>query len=211
MKLTKYDHAALTIEKDDEVLVIDPGNFLSLTEFPGVVGVVITHEHADHWTPENLQRILHDSPQAELVGPAGVVKAAEAFPVALAKAGDEVQLGSFRLRFFGGQHAVIHSSIPVVDNLGVLVDDGFYYPGDSFTIPEGVEIGTLAAPVGAPWLKISEAMDFVLATRPRQAFATHDMTLSVFGKRLGADRLGWATEQGGGIWRNLEPGDSIEV
>jgi hypothetical protein len=45
--------------------------------------------------------------------------------------------GPFTLRFFGGRHSVIHESIPVIDNVGVLVDDAFYYPGDSYAAPEG--------------------------------------------------------------------------
>ncbi len=73
------------------------------------------------------------------------------------------------------------------------------------------EVGTLAAPIGAPWLKIGEAMDFILAVRPRRAFYAHDMTLSVAGKSSHIDRLKWATEQGGGSFHPLEVGESLEV
>lgn len=64
--------------------------------------------------------------------------------------GDTVEAEPFTLRFFGGTHAVIHASIPVVDNLGVLIDDELYYAGDSFTVPEGVDVDVLAVPAGAP-------------------------------------------------------------
>jgi hypothetical protein len=122
-----------------------------------------------------------------------------------------IDAAPFSLKFFGEKHAVIHSSIPIVDNVGVLVNDSLYYPGDSFTVPEGVEVDTLAAPVGAPWLKIGEAIDFVLAVRPRRAFATHEMVLSTAGKGMGGDRLKWAVEQGGGDYVALEPGDTLDV
>jgi hypothetical protein len=39
------------------------------------------------------------------------------------------------MTFHGGRHSVIHSSIPVIDNVGVLVNDAFYYPGDSYAVP----------------------------------------------------------------------------
>ena len=117
----------------------------------------------------------------------------------------------FTLRLFGGRHAVIHESIPVVDNVGVLVNDAFYYPGDSYALPDGAAVDLLAAPVGAPWLKIGEAMDFVLAVAPRRAFGTHDMTLSVIGREMGRARLAWAVEQGGGEFLTLDPGDAAEV
>ena len=80
--------------------------------------------------------------------------------------GDEVEVGPFRLRFFGGRHAQIHSSIPVIDNVGVLVNESLYYGGDSFAVPEGVAVDVLAAPAGAPWMKIAEAMDYVMEVAP---------------------------------------------
>ena len=95
--------------------------------------------------------------------------------------------------------------------MGVLVNDDFYYPGDSYAVPKGAKVRLLAAPVGAPWLKIGEAMDFVLAVAPRQAFGTHDMTLSVVGRDMGRARLRWAVEQDGGEFLTLDPGESTNL
>jgi hypothetical protein len=77
--------------------------------------------------------------------------------------------------------------MPVVTNLGVMINDLLYYPGDSFTLP-GRAIDTLAIPAGAPWLKVGDAMDFLELVKPRFAFPTHDAVLSDIGKGL-ADRL----------------------
>jgi L-ascorbate metabolism protein UlaG (beta-lactamase superfamily) len=212
MRLTKFEHATLRIDRDDETLLIDPGSFTApLTDLSGLVGVVITHEHPDHWTPDHLDRILRDAPGTPIFAPSGVARAAEGYDITVVAPGDTVDAGGFTLRFFGGTHEVIHSSLPVVENVGVLVDDALYYPGDSYAIPEGVEVQTLAAPLGAPWLKIGEAMDYVLAAKPHRAFGTHDMTLSVVGKNMHRQRLQWATEQGGGEFTVLEPGDSIDL
>lgn len=212
MRLTKFEHAALLLEKSGTKLFIDPGSFTTaITEAAGTVAVVITHEHADHWTPEQLNRILDASPGAVIYGPEGVVNAASGFDVVQVAPGDSIEAGPFSLRFFGGRHAVIHSSIPVIDNVGVLVEDILYYPGDSFAVPEGVEVDLLAAPAGAPWLKIAEAMDFVLEVAPKRAFPTHEMVLSVAAKKMANDRLTWATEQGGGTFLPLEPGDTLDI
>ncbi|MEI3866954.1 MBL fold metallo-hydrolase [Microbacterium sp. CCNWLW134] len=212
MRVTKHEHAALTLEDSGSTLVIDPGTFTDpLYDLREVAGIVLTHEHPDHWTADHLDRILKMSPGTPVYGPPGVAAAAAGFDVIVVNPGDTLELGPFRLRFFGGQHAVIHSSLPVVDNVGVLVNDVFYYPGDSYTVPGGVEVQLLAAPLGAPWLKIGEAIDFVLAVKPRQAFGTHDMTLSILGRDMHRGRLRWATEQNGGEFFELEPGDSIDV
>jgi hypothetical protein len=93
----------------------------------------------------------------------------------------------------------------------VLINGSVYYGGDSYTVPEGVEVDVLAAPIGAPWLKISEAMDYVLAVKPRRSFPIHEMTLSKAGKTMSGDRIKWATEQNGGEYFALEPGDSLDV
>ncbi len=213
MRLTKLEHAALVIEDSGDVLFIDPGKFTTpITEATGVVAVVITHEHDDHWTPSQLDRILEQSPEARLFGPEGVVAAAAdaGYAVERVSPGDEVAAGPFRLRFFGGRHAVIHRSIPVIDNVGVLVNDALYYGGDSFDAPEGVAVDVLAAPAGAPWMKISESMDYVERVAPRRAFSTHEMVLSRAGKDLSHARLAWATAQGGGEYLALEPGDTLD-
>lgn len=210
MRITKYEHATLQLSVGDESIVIDPGMFLSQPEFGPITAVVITHEHADHWTPDNLRRILDKNPDARLFGPAGVARAAEGFAIETVADGDVVEVGSFQLAFFGARHAVIHSSIPVIDNVGVLVNGEFYYAGDSYTVPDAA-VGTLAAPAGAPWLKIGEAMDFVLAVAPKRCLYVHDNTLSTAGKQMSAARLAWATEQGGGTFTELQPGETLDV
>jgi L-ascorbate metabolism protein UlaG (beta-lactamase superfamily) len=211
MKLTKYEHATLVLEKSGQTLVVDPGTFtMPLTEVRDVVAVVITHEHPDHWTPEQLDRILAMSPDAKIYGPQGVAIAASAYPVIVVTDGDEITAGAFDLEFFGNRHAVIHSSIPVIDNVGVMVDDTLFYPGDSFTIPP-VAVDTLAVPAGAPWLKIAEVIDYVAAVKPRRSFPVHEMVLSVIGKNMANDRIGTATTAGGGEFFPLQPGETLDL
>ena len=211
MKLTKFEHACLILEVANERLIIDPGVFtMPLGDLGEVVAVVVTHEHGDHWTPEQLQRIIERNPDVVIYGPAGVVAAAGEIAVTAVKDGDVIEVGAFTLRFFGEKHAVIHESIPVIDNVGVLVNDELFYGGDALVVPP-VAVNTLAAPVGAPWLKIGDAMDYVVAVNPKRAFPVHEMVLSTAGKGMGNDRLTWASEQGGGSYFVLEPGESIDL
>jgi L-ascorbate metabolism protein UlaG (beta-lactamase superfamily) len=211
MKLTKHEHAALVLDMTHDTLVVDPGAFtMPLTDLRNVVGIVITHEHPDHWTPEQLDRILAMNPDAKIFGPQGVALAAPSYPVTVVKDGDEFTVGEFTLRFFGERHAVIHSSIPVIDNVGVMVNDTVFYPGDAFTVPP-MPVDTLAVPVGAPWLKIGEVMDYVTAVSPRRSFPSHEMVLSVIGKNMANERVGTVTKAGGGEFFPLEPGQSLDL
>ncbi|WP_345750534.1 MBL fold metallo-hydrolase [Microbacterium rhizophilus] len=212
MRITKHEHAALRVEAHGSTLVIDPGSFLTgMADLHALEAVVITHEHADHWTPEQLERIFDSAPDAPIFTTAAVAAAIPDRDVTVVSPGDELTAGPFSLRFFGGRHEEIHSSIPLVDNVGVLVDDLLYYPGDSYAVPEGVLVDTLAIPTGAPWLRLGDAMDFTLAVQPRRAFGTHDMTLSVAGRAMHFSRLQWAVEQNGGEFHVLEPGDSLDI
>lgn len=192
MDVTKLEHACLLVRKGDATLVIDPGNFTRPVDAVGVVAVVVTHEHPDHVTPEQLRRIVAANPDARVFGPAGVARLlAEQTPeiaVEVVTHGDARTVGPFALAFRGTTHAVIHSSVPVIDNTGVIVDDTLFSPGDAFTDP-GQPIAVLATPVGAPWLKIAEVMDYVRALAPARTFPVHEATLSEAGFAMHADRI----------------------
>src|SRR6478672_5640065 len=100
MRVTKHEHAALLVEDAGKALIVDPGSFTTpFTELQNVVGIVITHEHADHWTPEHLERILKQTGPIPILGPAGVVTAASDFDVTEVRPGDTVTIDPFTLRF----------------------------------------------------------------------------------------------------------------
>jgi len=199
----------MVVDIDGDRLIIDPGSWTrSVADLTDVLAVVITHEHADHWTDAQLAAIREANPSVRFFGPEGVAIAVPDHPIERVREGDVVEVGPFRLEFFGEKHAVIHSSMPIVDNVGVLVNDTLYYPGDSYTVP-GRLVEVLAVPTGAPWLKIGDVMDFVLEVAPRRAFPVHDAPLSEIGLQMAHARERWATEQGGGVFAVLQPGESM--
>lgn len=188
MKLTKYEHACFTVEKDGKLLVVDPGVFTHDLGSPtGVVAIVITHEHPDHFDIEKLRRIITQNPDAVIVAHASITAQVAELPTRSVTTGERISVGPFGLEFFGGQHAVIHTSFPTIANLGVMIDDKLYYPGDSFALPDK-PVGTLLLPVSAPWLKVSEVLDFVSTIQAHRIIPTHDAILSDTGKAL-LDRI----------------------
>lgn len=211
MKLTKFEHACLLLEVTAKRLIIDPGSFtMPLGDFGDVEAVVITHEHGDHATAEQLERIVGRNPEVKIFGPAGVVSALRDFEITKTMDGHKVSVGPFDLEFVGSRHAIIHPTIPQVDNVGVIVNDLLFYPGDAFTKPPR-EVDTLAVPCSAPWLKIAEVMDYVLEIKPKKVFPVHEMLLSVAGKTVTNQRIKGVTEAIGGEFFVLEPGESIDL
>ncbi|MDO9591524.1 MAG: MBL fold metallo-hydrolase, partial [Microcella sp.] len=166
MNITKREHACLVVEQSGATLVIDPGSFTAPFSVDGLAAIVITHEHADHVTREHLDRLLAAARAAdehgtvELFAPAGVAAAHPQYHWQIVDGGDLRAAGPFALAFSGGHHATIHRSIPIVDNVGVFVNETLYYPGDSYTVPDR-EDPVHAVPASAPWQTIGEVMDYL--------------------------------------------------
>jgi hypothetical protein len=112
------------------------------------------------------------------------------------------------VRAHGGWHAVIHPDIAVVPNLGYVVEGRVYHPGDSFDVPVDADIETLFVPVTAPWLKVSEAIDFVRQVAPRRAYALHDSLANDNGLGL-LDRL--LGQYSGAEYSRLVPGETVDA
>src|SRR5262245_9276878 len=183
MRVIKYSHACVRVESDAAVLVIDPGTLTERVALDGADAVLITHEHVDHLDAEALADELGKRPAVRIFTHAAVVDqlgplAGAATAVA---SGEAFQAAGFAVRAYGGLHAEVHPEVPRVPNLGFLVEDSLYHPGDSFDVPEGAHVEMLFVPISGPWLKLSESIDFVRAVAPRRAFALHDCMLSDVG------------------------------
>jgi L-ascorbate metabolism protein UlaG (beta-lactamase superfamily) len=211
MNITKYQHACLVVEKGGQRLIVDPGVWSADFVVPeNVVAIVITHEHPDHLDPEKLKAIAETSPEAVVYAHETVLAKVDGLHTQAVSAGETVQAGEFPLRFTGGEHAVIYPSYPTFANLGVIIDDALYYPGDSYTLP-GVAVHSLALPVSAPWMKISEAMDFLSEVKPMRVFPTHDAILSATGHELVDRMLSGTAESVNAKYERLPFGKEIEL
>ena len=188
MKITKFGHACFVVEVEGESLIVDPGEYsIDLVIPDNVIGIVITHEHADHFSNNLLRNIFEKNSATVVIAHPDVVTKLNEFKTEAVNANNELTIGGFNLEFFGGQHAIIANDWPIFANLGVMINNQLYYPGDSFTIPnQPVEI--LALPIAAPWLKISESIEFLQAVKPKLTFPTHDAILSDIGKAI-VDRM----------------------
>ena len=210
MELTKFEHACFIVEKDNKSVIVDPGELTTDLTIPeNVAAVVITHEHPDHLGLDHLAQIKAKNPSVVIVGPTDVVSQLSSYETRAVTGGDNFTIQGIELEFYGDSHQPVHPSRPVVQNVGVLIDERVYYPGDSFTVPEK-SVDVLALPIGAPWLKLSEAMDFLLAVGPRLAFPTHDAVLSRDGQGFSdANVKGFAEAEG--IEYERIDGETIEI
>ncbi len=211
MKITKHGHACLEIESQGKRLLIDPGSYTqAMAQTKDLVGVVMTHFHDDHCFPEQISEIVLAHPGVRLFGPEDVVQKLSGFDVTRVMHGDHFELAGFEIDFYGDLHQIIHRSIPVCQNVGVMVNSTLYYPGDSYTFPE-VTPKILAVPTSAPWLRISDVIDFVEQIKPSMAFPTHNALLSEAGHKLQNSRVAEFVQKHGGEFRYLEVGQSWDL
>lgn len=186
MQLTHFGHSCLLASfrnGDEETTVLfDPGTFSH--GFEGITGlsaILITHQHPDHADVDRLPALIDANPQAALYcDPMTAAQLGDAWTAV--HAGDALTVGHLNVRGIGGRHAVIHPEIPIIDNISYLIGDESHparlmHPGDAlFTPGEPVEV--LAAPAAAPWMKISEAVDFLRAVAPTHALPIHQAVVA---------------------------------
>lgn len=211
MKITKFEHAFLQIELSAKQLLIDPGVYSpNLPALENVVGVVLTHVHDDHSYLPHLAAIKQQFPDVRFFGPLDVVAKLGELGCERVSHGSHIEVDGFSLDFFGDLHQEIHRSIPLVQNVGVLVNSKLYYPGDSYTQCD-YPFEILACPSAAPWMKISDLIDYLEAVRPKRAFATHNAILSEHGHTLQNNRIREIVTKHGGEFSFLIEGESITL
>ncbi|WP_163507447.1 MBL fold metallo-hydrolase [Fodinicola acaciae] len=212
MKLTKLGHACVRLEKDDRVIVIDPGIFSQETDaLDGVDAVLITHEHDDHLDAERVGRAMAGNPELRVYANAAVAESYPELAIERIGAGDRFTAAGFDVRVHGEWHAAGHPDDDIAANCGFLVDGEVFHPGDSLTVPED-RVSTLLLPCDAPWLKGAEMVAYLREIAPPRAYAIHDAYVSQIGmERIVGGWLEYEAERAGADIRPLKPGETVDL
>ena len=202
MHLTHFGHSCLLASfrdgGDETTVLFDPGNFSH--GFEGVTGlsaILITHQHPDHADVERLPALLDANPQAALYcDPMTAAQLGKAWTAV--NVGDTLTVGHLSVRGVGGKHAVIHPEIPIIDNISYLIGDGNHparlmHPGDALYAP-GEPVEVLATPAAAPWMRISEAVDYLRAVAPTHAVPIHQGVVAKEARGIYYGRLSEMTD-----------------
>lgn len=211
MKLTKFGHACVRLEKDSRSLIIDPG---AMTPEPGILEgvdtILITHEHFDHFEVDRLVTAADRNPHLAIYTCPGVARHLPQLGerVQVVNNGDKFSASGFEISVLGKKHHFSHPDVPPVDNIGFAIDEEVFHPGDALTV---LEIPTLLAPGQAPWMTAPDLISYLRKIKPARAYAIHDGLLNDWGIKVLESVLSSEAEKLGADIRRLKPGESVEL
>ncbi|MFD1538958.1 MBL fold metallo-hydrolase [Nonomuraea guangzhouensis] len=153
MQITHFGHACVLVSGDRRLL-LDPGTYATgFEDLRDLDAVLVTHEHPDHLDTDRIPALLAANPAVRVGDVPDGIETVE------------------------GEHAVIHPLLPGMANTGYLLDGRIFHPGDAFTPPPW-PVRVLLLPVGGPWLKIGEAVDYLRTIEPELVIPIHQAGLA---------------------------------
>jgi L-ascorbate metabolism protein UlaG (beta-lactamase superfamily) len=201
LQLTWLGQSGLRIERNGFRLVIDAGALSAPDAVQGADALLITHEHLDHYDTGKIAAAVAARPGlpiwtnksvAALLEQSGAGSGARVHVVG---DGDAFELGGIPVHVHGEWHAVIHPDIPVVGNIGFMIDGRLFHPGDALIDP-GTHIELLLMPIHGLYTKCGPLVDYIRHLKPSRVSPIHDATLSATGQ-TGEDAF-FAQNPGGG-------------
>ncbi len=176
MKITKLGHSCILIEEKGVKILTDPGNYsMAQNNIKNIDIILITHQHQDHCDISSIKTILSNNPQGKIITNKSVSIILKKNEIESIVVENEqfFQEKEVPIEGFGKNHAIIYTSIPVIQNIGYLINNKMFFPGDALIKPKkSIEI--LALPVYAPWMRISEAIDYAIELKPKVCIPIHD-------------------------------------
>ncbi len=190
MKLTHYGHACVLVDipgaEGSTRVLFDPGTYSQgFEDLRDVDLIMITHAHPDHLDPNRLAALVSANPDTQLVVGEGTLAALDnpAYPDSMRRPqhvvvpGQKLSLHGVEIVVTGGEHACIHAALPASENLGYLLNSSVFHPGDAFDEVD-TAVDVLLLPIGGPWMKIGEGIDYLRSIAPRTVVPIHQAGLA---------------------------------
>lgn len=178
MNITKFSHSCVLVELDDKVILFDPGEFSwseglikhKISSLKRLDTVYVTHVHPDHCYEPGLQAIRQQFPEVKIV----TTKEAQ---VSLKKSDikSEAISDASSVTLNHVDHAHLNKTIPVFENVQVIVSNVITHLGDSMAIDQ-LKTPVLALPFFGPWENgtFTDAMNIAIKLQPQYIIPIHD-------------------------------------
>ncbi|MGH3633172.1 MAG: MBL fold metallo-hydrolase [Mycobacterium sp.] len=194
MQITHLGHACVLIEIGGTRLLIDPGTLSRSADATGDIDAILfTHSHVDHLDIDAVHKLVESNTAVALVADADsarVLAEAGITDVRTLDSPDGVQLdvAGIGVEATTVPHATIHCDLPDMANNTYVIADSILHPGDAFWSPPH-PVDVLLLPIGGPWMKLSESIDYLRSVAPRVAVPIHQGGLAAAHRGLHCDLL----------------------
>jgi L-ascorbate metabolism protein UlaG (beta-lactamase superfamily) len=213
--VTSYGHSTVRLRHAAQSIVIDPGILAPDAAFADVAGFLITHEHQDHADVPRIAASLAIDASAHAWVPSEVADqlaeaGGDAAQLTVITEDAEFDVAGLSVRAFVDTHAEIYRTLPPSANIAYLVDGRLLHPGDSFpAVTPAPAVDVLFLPMSGPWMRFSDAADYVDLIRPGVIVPIHDGDLRDLGRQLTDQMSGLLP--GDGTYGRLEIGVPVEL
>lgn len=205
--LRRYTHACITVDVDGVSLVVDPGEFGTIPNLSTAAAVLITHDHFDHAHHAAIRAALETNPNLQVIGPQSVADSLDV-PVTVVDGGDIVDVRGVRVEVYGHIQAVTSLNDPVIQNVGYLIANTVYHPGDAL---HELDCDVLCLPMEVPWAKNVDR-ELALRRHPVQRIIPiHDGTLNELGVQFAMHNAELLAKECGATVLPLRDGDSTKL
>ncbi len=189
MKITKYVHSCLLIEKDNKVVLCDPGQFswesglVDIDALPQLDLIIITHEHFDHMHMPFVTALRGKFPDVQILTTPSAKQQLESAGV------NNVTTESHELAtiFSSQTHASLDPLGDAPENIAVHVFDTVTVGGDRHDLEETKAV--LALPATAPWGSMMSAATMLQRLKPQYVIPIHDWHWNEAARSQAYDRL----------------------
>jgi L-ascorbate metabolism protein UlaG (beta-lactamase superfamily) len=177
-------HASILISTGGKNIYIDPWKLIK--DQPKADLICITHSHYDHFSPEDINKILKK--ETFLIGATGTVNKIKTGEKREIRPGEEVNLGWVKVKGVPAYNINKNFHPKTSNFLGFLIEiegNRIYIAGDTDFIPEMKEISAdiVILPVGGTYtMTAEEAANAVNTIKPKIAIPYH------FGDIVGSER-----------------------